>query len=152
MLGKKIEFTTRDTKFKVDLALNFAKELVLREDVDILVGTIIASLENSAVSWLYYADRIYQLPLGIVGIAIGIVLLPDLSKRLRAGDREGAATSLNRSLEVSLFFTLPAAVALFVVPEPIIQVLFQRGAFSAGDAAARPPRWRPSPSVCRPSF
>jgi len=104
--------------------------------INILVGTIIASIEDSAVSWLYYADRIYQLPLGIVGIAIGIVLLPDLSKRLRAGDGEGAAVSLNRSLEVSLLFTLPAAVALFVVPQPIIQVLFQRGAFGADDTLA----------------
>jgi len=104
--------------------------------INILVGTIIASVEDSAVSWLYYADRIYQLPLGIVGIAIGIVLLPDLSKRLRAGDGDGAAVSLNRSLEVSLLFTLPAAVALFVAPEPIIQVLFQRGAFGADDTLA----------------
>ncbi len=104
--------------------------------INILIGTIIASLQDSAVSWLYYADRIYQLPLGIVGIAIGVVLLPELSKQLRTGDDEGAIASLNRSLEFSLLLTLPAAVALLVVPGPIIQVLFERGAFSADDTPA----------------
>ncbi len=104
--------------------------------INILIGTIIASLQDSAVSWLYYADRIYQLPLGIVGIAIGVVLLPELSKQLRAGDGDGAQVSLNRSFEFSLLLTLPAAVALVVVPGPIIQILFERGAFSALDTPA----------------
>lgn len=104
--------------------------------VNILIGTIIASLQDKAVSWLYYADRIYQLPLGLVGIAIGVVLLPDLSRRLRAGDGGGALHTQNRSLELSLLLTLPAAVALMIVPVPIIQVLFERGAFSAADTPA----------------
>ncbi len=104
--------------------------------INILVGTIIASLQASAVSWLYYADRIYQLPLGIVGVAIGVVLLPDISRKLRAGDHDDAMTSMNRSLEFSLLITLPAAVALAVVPEPIIRVLFERGAFTADDTPA----------------
>ena len=104
--------------------------------VNILIGTMIASLQDSAVSWLYYADRIYQLPLGIVGIAIGVVLLPDLSRKLRSGDHDAALASQNRSLEFSLLLTLPAAVALLVAPEPIIRVLFERGAFAASDTPA----------------
>ncbi|MDH3579766.1 MAG: murein biosynthesis integral membrane protein MurJ [Hyphomicrobiales bacterium] len=104
--------------------------------VNILIGTIIASLQDSAVSWLYYADRIYQLPLGVVGIAIGVVLLPDLSRKLRAGDTKGAIHSKNRSLEFAMLLTLPAAVALMVVPEPIIRVLFERGAFTGADTPA----------------
>ncbi|MEC9368420.1 MAG: murein biosynthesis integral membrane protein MurJ, partial [Pseudomonadota bacterium] len=69
--------------------------------VNILIGTMIASLQDQAVSWLYYADRVYQLPLGIIGIAIGVVLLPDLSRQLRAGEHEGALNAQNRSLEMS---------------------------------------------------
>jgi len=100
---------------------------------NLLVGSIIASLQDGAVSLLYYADRIYQLPLGVVGIAIGIVLLPDLSRRLRADDGGGANNAQNRAFEFSMLLTLPAAVALAVIPVPIIQVLFERGAFSAAD-------------------
>lgn len=101
--------------------------------INIVVGTIIASLQAGAVSYLYYADRLYQLPLGIVGVAVGVVLLPDLARRLRAGDRVAAMDSQNRSLEFALLLTLPAAVALAVAAEPIIQVLFERGAFTAAD-------------------
>lgn len=101
--------------------------------INIVVGTIIASLQAGAVSYLYYADRLYQLPLGIVGVAIGVVLLPDISRRLRAGDQAAALDSQNRSLEFALMLTLPAAVALAVIAEPIIQVLFERGAFTAAD-------------------
>ena len=104
--------------------------------INILVGTIIASQQDGAVSYLYYADRIYQLPLGIVGIAIGVVLLPDLSRRLRAGDHAAVQESQNRSLEFSLFLTLPASIALFIASEPIIRVLFERGAFTAEDTRA----------------
>ena len=104
--------------------------------INLMVGTFIASLQDGAVSYLYYADRLYQLPLGIVGIAIGVVLLPDLSRKLRAGEHAAVLDSQNRSLEFALLLTLPAAVALAVVAEPIISVLFQRGAFSADDTPA----------------
>jgi putative peptidoglycan lipid II flippase len=104
--------------------------------VNILIGTIIASMQDSAVSWLYYADRIYQLPLGLVGIAIGVVLLPELSRKLRANDEKGVLHAQNRSLELALLLTLPASVALMVMPAPIIQVLFERGAFSGTDTIA----------------
>ncbi|MCB1520098.1 MAG: murein biosynthesis integral membrane protein MurJ [Hyphomicrobiaceae bacterium] len=101
--------------------------------INIVVGTIIASLQAGAVSYLYYADRLYQLPLGIVGVAVGVVLLPDLARTLRAGDKAAALDSQNRSLEFALLLTLPAAVALAIGAEPIIRVLFERGAFSAAD-------------------
>jgi putative peptidoglycan lipid II flippase len=101
--------------------------------VNIFIGTMIASLQSSAVSFLYYADRINQLPLGMVGIAIGVVLLPTLTRHLADGDEKGAMASQNRSLELALLLTLPAAVALIVIPKPIIQVLFQRGSFGASD-------------------
>lgn len=107
--------------------------------INIVIGTIIASLQAGAVSYLYYADRLYQLPLGLVGVAIGVVLLPDLSRRLRAGDHAAVIESQNRSLEFALLLTLPAAVALAVIAEPIIQVLFERGAFRAEDTAATAP-------------
>jgi putative peptidoglycan lipid II flippase len=101
--------------------------------INIVVGTIIASMQAGAVSYLYYADRLYQLPLGIVGIAIGVVLLPELSRRLRAGDRPATMDTQNRSLEFALLLTLPAAVALVIAAEPIIRVLFERGAFVPED-------------------
>ncbi|MEO1281881.1 MAG: murein biosynthesis integral membrane protein MurJ, partial [Pseudomonadota bacterium] len=104
--------------------------------INIVIGTIIASLQAGAVSFLYYADRLYQLPLGIVGIAIGVVLLPELSRQLTSGDRAKAHDTQNRSMEFALLLTLPAAVALGLVAAPIISVLFERGAFGPADTEA----------------
>ncbi len=101
--------------------------------INIVIGGMIASLQTGAVSWLYYADRLYELPLAIVGIAIGVVLLPDISRHLRAGDEAAVIDSQNRSLEFALLLTVPAAAALFAVPAEIISVLFERGAFKAYD-------------------
>jgi putative peptidoglycan lipid II flippase len=104
--------------------------------INMLVGRQVASYTHGAVSWLVYADRLYQLPLGVVGIAIGTVLLPDLSRRLRAGDVQGSRDSLNRGAEFALALTVPCAVALMVIAEPLCSVLYQRGAFTSTDAAA----------------
>lgn len=104
--------------------------------INIVVSTVIASLQAGAVSYLYYSDRLYQLPLGIVGVAVGVVLLPELARKLRAGDRPAALDAQNRSLEFALLLTLPAAVALAIVAEPIVRVLFERGAFTAADSEA----------------
>lgn len=104
--------------------------------INIVVGTIIASTQAGAVSYLYYADRIYQLPLGVVGIAIGVVLLPDLARQLRSGREDIALHTQNRAMEFALALTLPATVALMVIPSVIIAVLFQRGAFDASDTQA----------------
>lgn len=98
---------------------------------NIVIGTIIASMQEGAVSYLYYADRLYQLPLGVVGVAIGVVLLPELSRRLKAGDQGAVEHTQNRSIEFAMLLTLPAALALALVPGPIVQVLFERGAFDA---------------------
>ncbi|MFN3845119.1 MAG: murein biosynthesis integral membrane protein MurJ [Paracoccaceae bacterium] len=103
--------------------------------INLLVGRQVASFTEGAVAWLSYADRLYQLPLGVVGIAIGTVLLPDLSRRLRAGDAEGGRASFNRGTEFALALTFPAAVALVVIAMPLCAVLFQRGAFGADDTA-----------------
>jgi putative peptidoglycan lipid II flippase len=104
--------------------------------INIMIGTVIASLQNGAVSDLYYADRIYELPLAIVGIAVGVVLLPDVSRHLRANNHAAVMDSQNRSFEFSMLLTLPAAVALAVVPGPIVAGLFERGAFTAADTPA----------------
>ena len=104
--------------------------------LNIMIGTIVASLQDGAVSHLYYADRIYELPLAIVGIAIGVVLLPDVSRHLRAGNHVAVMDSQNRSVEFAMLLTIPAAAALVVVPTPIVQGLFERGAFSAADTPA----------------
>lgn len=107
--------------------------------INLVVGTAIASLQDGAVSYLYYADRLYQLPLGIVGIAIGVVLLSDVSRQLQAGDLAAVSESQNRGMEFALLITLPAATALAVVPVPIIAVLFERGAFTQADT--QPTAW-----------
>ncbi|SFR08323.1 murein biosynthesis integral membrane protein MurJ [Poseidonocella sedimentorum] len=104
--------------------------------VNLLVGQQVASYFDKAVGWLYAADRLYQLPLGVVGIAVGIVLLPDLSRRLKAGDDAGGRMAYSRAGEISLALTIPAAVALVVIPLPLVSVLFQRGATTADDSAA----------------
>lgn len=104
--------------------------------INLIVGRQVASFFDGAVAWLAYADRLYQLPLGVVGIAIGIVLLPDLSRRLQAGDAAGGRDAVNRAAEFTLLLTLPAAVALVVIPGPIVSVLFERGVFGPTDTAA----------------
>lgn len=104
--------------------------------INLLVGRQVASFFDGAVAWLNYADRLYQLPLGVVGIAIGVVLLPDLSRKLRAGDDAGGRDAFNRASELSLALTIPAAIALVAIPIPLVGVLFQRGAFTADDTAA----------------
>jgi putative peptidoglycan lipid II flippase len=104
--------------------------------INIAIGTIIASLAPGAVSQLYYADRVYQLPLSIVGVAVGIVLLPDVARQLRSGNTAGVMDSQNRSLEFALLLTVPAAMALAVIPTDIVRVLFERGAFRPADTAA----------------
>ncbi len=104
--------------------------------INLLVGRQVASFYEGAVAWLSYADRLYQLPLGVVGIAVGVVLLPDLSRRLRAGDTAGGRNAFNRAAEISLALTIPAAVALCVIPIQLVSVLFERGAFGADDTKA----------------
>ncbi|MGR3499668.1 MAG: murein biosynthesis integral membrane protein MurJ [Limimaricola soesokkakensis] len=104
--------------------------------INLLVGRQVASFFEGAVAWLNYADRLYQLPLGVVGIAVGVVLLPDLSRRLRAGDEAGGRDAFNRAAEMSLALTIPAAVALVVIPVPLVSVLFERGAFTTDDTMA----------------
>lgn len=103
--------------------------------VNLLVGRQVASYFDGAIQWLAVADRLYQLPLGVVGIAIGVVLLPDLSRKLQSGDEDGGRYAFNRAAEFALALTLPAAVGLLVVPQAVVSVLFERGAFTATDAS-----------------
>ena len=101
--------------------------------VNIFVGTIIASAADSAIAYLYYADRLYQLPLGIIGIAVGTVLLPELSRHLKGGRDAEADASQNQALLISMLLSLPAATALIALAAPIVSVLFERGAFTSTD-------------------
>jgi putative peptidoglycan lipid II flippase len=101
--------------------------------INLVIATMIATTIDRGVSYLYYADRLYQLPLGVIGVAIGVVLLPDLSRKLRAGNGDGAIHSQNRALELSLFLTIPAAVALMAIAAPILHTVFEHGAFSRQD-------------------
>ena len=97
--------------------------------INILVGTIIASFQASAVSYLYYADRIYQINLAIAGIAIGTVILPQLSKHVQSNKKEKINLIQNKALELSLFLSIPAAIALLIASEEIISSLFGYGSF-----------------------
>ena len=98
--------------------------------INILVGTIIASFQASAVSYLYYADRIYQINLAIAGIAIGTVLLPNLSKYVKENKKKKIDLIQNKSLELSLFLSLPATFALLIASEEITSSLFGYGSFN----------------------
>src|SRR6266700_7216947 len=105
--------------------------------LNLLISTALASLlPGGSVSYLYYADRLNQLPLGVVGIAVGTAILPPLSRQVRTGDIAGAAATQNRGVELALLLTLPAAAALVVLAQPILTVLFERGAFGPAEAAA----------------
>ena len=97
--------------------------------INILVGTIIASFQASAVSYLYYADRVYQINLAIAGIAIGTVILPQLSKYVQSQKKEKINLIQNKALELSLFLSIPAAIALLIASEEIISSLFGYGSF-----------------------
>ena len=104
--------------------------------INLLVGQQAASQFDNAVGWLFAADRLYQLPLGVVGIAIGIVLLPDLSRRLKSDDKDGAKHALSRAGEMALALTIPAAAAMIVIPLPLVSVLYERGATTSADSIA----------------
>jgi len=104
--------------------------------INLLVGRQVASFYDGAIQYLNLADRLYQLPLGVVAIAIGVVLLPELSRRLAAGDMEHGRDGFNRATEFALLLTIPAAVALIVIPLPLISVLFERGKFLHSGAQA----------------
>jgi len=98
--------------------------------INLLIDTVIASfLPDGSISYLFFADRVTQLPLGVVGVAAGTALLPLLSKQIRADDGNAARHSQNRAVEFSLLLTLPAAGALLVMAGPVVQTLFERGDF-----------------------
>lgn len=101
--------------------------------INLLVGRQVASHFEGAISWLSYSDRLYQLPLGVVGAAVAVVLLPELARRLRAGDHAGGQSAFSRATEFGLFLTLPAAFAIAVIAEPMVRTLFERGQFTAFD-------------------
>jgi putative peptidoglycan lipid II flippase len=104
--------------------------------VNVFIGTVIGSASASVVSYLYYADRVYQLPLGIFGAAMGLILLPELTRRLASGDESGARQAQRNTIELALLLTLPAAAGLAMAARPIVEVLFERGAFDAKATSA----------------
>ena len=122
--------------FKIDNKVKFFFRKLLPSifssgvtQINILVGTIIASFQASAVSYLYYADRIYQINLAIAGIAIGTVILPQLSKHVKNNKKKKINLIQNKALELSLFLSIPAAIALLIAPEEIVSSLFGYGSF-----------------------
>ena len=137
------KFYTLKFNFKIKVnkkVKNFFKKLLPSifssgvTQINILVGTIIASFQTSAVSYLYYADRIYQINLAIAGIAIGVVILPQLSKHIQFKKKNKIILIQNKALELSLFLSLPASIALLIGSENIISALFGYGSFNEVDA------------------
>ncbi|WP_256807604.1 murein biosynthesis integral membrane protein MurJ [Bradyrhizobium sp. Bra64] len=101
-----------------------------------IAGAIIASATPSAVSWLYFANRLIELPLGIVGVAMGTVLVPELTRAVASGDRDAVGQAESRALELATGLALPATLGLIVLAEPIVRLLFEHGAFGANDSTA----------------
>ncbi len=133
---KKHFFLKFNFKFKVNNKVKFFFKKLLPSifssgvtQINILIGTIIASFQASAVSYLYYADRIYQINLAIAGIAIGVVILPQLSKHIQSRKKDKILFIQNKALELSLFLSLPATLALIVGSEEIVSALFGYGSF-----------------------
>jgi putative peptidoglycan lipid II flippase len=105
--------------------------------IALFADTIIASfLAAGALSALYYADRLNQLPIGVIGIAVGTVLLPEMASRIAAGDEAGARRAQNRAIELTLLLSVPCVVAFLLVPDLIMRALFMRGKFTEADATA----------------
>src|SRR5712691_4803391 len=102
----------------------------------VVAGAIIASASPSAVSWLYFANRLIELPLGIVGVAMGAVLVPELTRALRSNDRATMMHAESRGLELAVGLALPATLGLIVLSEPIVRMLFEHGVFTAADTLA----------------
>ena len=107
--------------------------------INLFIDLIIASQFDSGVSYLYYADRINELPLAVIGIAVGTALLPMLSRQIRMGEMEAAYHTQNKAIGFTLFMSLPASLAIIAIARPIIHVMFERGAFTALDTAATTP-------------
>ena len=133
---KKFYLPKFNLKFKIDKKIkNFFKRLLPSifssgvTQINILIGTIIASFQASAVSYLYYADRIYQINLAIAGIAIGTVVLPHLSKYIQNNQEDKILLIQNKAIELCFFLSLPAAIALFIASEQIVSALFGYGSF-----------------------
>ena len=137
------KFVSKFFKINLNFNFNFSKEVKFFfskllpsifssgvTQINILIGTIIASFQASAVSYLYYADRIYQINLAIAGIAIGVVVLPQLSKYVDSKNEKKILLIQNKALELSMFLSLPASVALIIGSEEIISALFGYGSFS----------------------
>jgi putative peptidoglycan lipid II flippase len=99
----------------------------------IVAGAVIASTSPSAVSWLYFANRLIELPLGIVGTAMGTVLVPELTRAVGGNDKAALVHAESRALELAVGLALPAALGLIVLSQPIVHVLFEHGAFTAAD-------------------
>jgi len=105
--------------------------------INVVVNRAIASLVGvGAASWIYYADRVNQLPVGIFGIAIGVALLPLLARQVQAGNEAAALANQNRAIEITLLLTVPAAVGICILAEPIVAVVFEHGAFTPVDREA----------------
>jgi len=104
--------------------------------INLLIGTSIATGQAGAAAWLYYADRLYQLPMGVIGVALAVALLPDLTGRIARADFAGARSSQDLAVTLAMLLTLPAAFGLYVLADPIINVLFERGAFTSADTGA----------------
>lgn len=102
--------------------------------INILVSQALASFEQGAKSWLFFADRLYQLPLGIVGVAVGVAILPRLARAARSEDTKSANTLMDDGIGLAMALTLPAAIALMVAPTYLIEGLYARGAFTLNDA------------------
>lgn len=104
------------------------------QQVNLLVGGWVASFQEGAKTMVYYADRINQLPLGLIGIAFGVVLLPDITRKVRSKDEAGALDSMQKGLTMAMLVAIPAMVGMTVLAQPIIFALFQGGEFEASDA------------------
>ena len=136
-------FVKKFYSFKFNFNINFTKPVKIFfkkllpsifssgvTQINILVGTIIASFQASAVSYLYYADRIYQINLAIAGIAIGVVVLPQLSKYVHSKKKDKIQFIQNKALELSMFLSIPATIALMISSEEIVSALFGYGSFN----------------------